>query len=50
MVQTLCESGVSKKILESGFGNPNPYALALLLVQFGDPDRVRIPNYLHFAF
>jgi len=36
MVQTLCESGVRKKILESGFGNPNPYALALLLVQFGD--------------
>ncbi len=49
-VRILCESGVRIKILESGFGNPNPDAFALLLVQFADPDHVRIRNYLHFAF
>jgi hypothetical protein len=37
------------KILESGFGNPNPNAFALLLVQLVDPDQVRIRNYLHFV-
>jgi hypothetical protein len=31
-VRTRCESGVRKKILESGFRNPNPYAFALVLV------------------
>jgi hypothetical protein len=49
-VRTLCESGVRIKVLESGFGNPNSDAFALLLVQFADPGYVRIRNYLHFAF
>jgi hypothetical protein len=31
-VRTRCESGVSIKILESGFRNPNPDAFALRLV------------------
>ncbi len=50
MVRIRCESGVRIKIPESGFLNPNPYAFALLLVWFVDPDHVRIRNYLHFAF
>ncbi len=49
-VRILCESGLRIKILESGFGNQNPDAFALLLVQFADPDHIRIQNYLHLAF
>jgi hypothetical protein len=48
-VWTRCESGVRINILESGFGNLNLYAFALLLVR-ADADHVGIRNYLHFAF
>ncbi len=50
MVRIRCESGVRIKILESGFRNPDPYAFALVLVWFVDPDHVRIRNHVHFAF
>ncbi len=50
MVRIRCESGVRIKILESGFRNPDPYAFALVLVWFADPDHVRIRNQLHFTF
>jgi hypothetical protein len=43
-VRILCESGVRKQILESGLGNLNANSFALLLVQFADPDHVRIRN------
>ncbi len=48
MVRIRCESGVSIKIPESGFKNPDPDAFAFSFVWFADPDHVRIRNHLHF--
>jgi hypothetical protein len=49
MVRIRCESGVSIKIPESGFKNPDPDAFGFNLVRFADPDHVRIRNHLNFS-